>query len=132
MKKHLIILLCGLAVGVLLLGIVCVATGGMVATAGSWFDHMAAGDYASAYALFDEKIQSKVTERDFIEVMSGPEYHWENYDHLSWSSRSRTNNTGRLEGVVVSTDGSERPVTVELMKKDGTWQITGLDMPPVE
>jgi len=47
----------------------------------------------------------------------------------SWSSRSLENNLGELKGEIVTKQRGVIPLTVKLIKEDGSWRVLGLSGP---
>ncbi len=49
------------------------------------------------------------------------------YASASYNSRSFENDQGRLEGTVTLSDGTSKPIQVDLTKENGTWKVLGVN-----
>ncbi|MBV9509350.1 MAG: hypothetical protein JO303_03600 [Caulobacteraceae bacterium] len=120
----------GLAVGAfVLLGLIggtiaFMATGGAVKVADDFFATDAAQGPAAAWAKASPSFQA-----------ASPEPMWEAVSHgnglgafksTSWSDRSVSGATAELKGVLNLSGGSALPVTVDLVKGAGGWQVQSL------
>jgi hypothetical protein len=49
---------------------------------------------------------------------------------VSWTSRTRENDSATIEGTIRTRDGRTIAVTIRLVKIEGTWRVMGLDAQP--
>lgn len=49
------------------------------------------------------------------------------YKSASYNSRAFENDQGRIEGTVTLSDGTSKPIQVDLMKENGTWKVQGIN-----
>ena len=82
-------------------------------------------DQAYSYVSdgFKEKISQQVMQ-DFLQNNG-----FDDYQEASWNSRNVSNNTGKLVGVIRTTDGKELPLAVDFIKSQSEWKIQAINKP---
>lgn len=84
------------------------------------------GDVGDVYGQLGESYRAQVSAEEFQAMVQAHPGLSEFKDATFWS-RSVTNNTARLSGVLTSQSGKKEPITIELTQEGSTWKITGID-----
>jgi len=124
MKKFLIGISVAVVVILLLILLIFGLTKGIVKSADQFFSLVKEGSIEEAYLSTAKEFQAATSEdelRDFLENSTLDEF-----ESASWSSRSISGNTGKLEGSINTEAGGIIPVEIELVKEGGSWKILAL------
>jgi hypothetical protein len=124
MKKFLIGI--GVAVVVILLIILLVfgLTKGIAESGNRFFSLVKEGRIEEAYSSTAKEFRAATSEkelRDFLAKSSLDEF-----ESASWSSRSISGKTGKLEGSINTQGGGVVPIEIEFVKEGGSWKILAL------
>ncbi len=122
-----------LGIGVLvLLGVVALAltvalqaTRVLPVTAEQFFELIAAGETADAYATTAQEFRYHTDESAFAQFVTATGL--ARYKGVSWHYRAIERDRGSLEGTLRIGDGS-RPVTVDLVRENSEWRILALEL----
>lgn len=104
--------------------VVMQATKGISRAADQFFALLKDGQVEEAYASTAKEFQAATSLDEFQAFLKSTAIG--NFDRASWSSRSISNNTGKLEGSIHTKDGGVVPVELALVKEGGTWKILSL------
>ena len=128
---------CGIAVAVVLACVAFVAvvfgtamffTKPVADAGGVFMEALKAEDYAGAYAMATTELDKNVGGLENFQAMfDSKDIHPESW---SFSSRNIENNIGTLGGTVTLKNGEEMDLKLNLIKRDGQWQIDGFHFDP--
>ena len=126
-RKTVFKILGGVAIaGAAIVGLVFYLTSGMTGAADKFFETARSGDAESVYALTSAELRNTTSAEQlaaFIEL--------NRFDHVaqtSWSARSIDGGVGRVEGSVTLDDGGVVPLTMQLVKENGRWKISFIEL----
>ena len=98
------------------------ATAGPEETIQGFLGAAAAGDFASAHGYFSAALQAKQPYDQFAAV-AGQNQHLFAATDTSFNSRSIDLSGAKLAGSITLQDGSELPVSFELVQEGGQWRL---------
>ena len=88
---------------------------------------LGSGSTEAAYGMASATLRSSQTEDDFARTVKA--YGLDGFESASWSSRNITNDRGTLEGTARTKSGGSVPLTIEMIKEDGTWKVLSIKGP---
>lgn len=103
------------------------ATKGAVSDTERFLALLAQGDVHQAYLSTSSAFRREVTESVFSQYVNRTGL--VDNASTSWSSRSFENNLGELKGEIVTKQRGRIPLTIKLIKEDGSWRVLGLSSP---
>jgi hypothetical protein len=110
-------------------GAVFYFTRGAVDAADTFFTTIAESGPAAAYAQTAPAFRAATGPDDFANVAQRLQL--TSFRSASWSSRSRNNDTAKLDGTLTLGVGGPLPITVDLVEDDsGTWRVLAFKIPP--
>jgi hypothetical protein len=126
MKKTLIIILVVFVVfvgSIILLALFL--TSDIANSADEFFSTINNGNIEEAYQSTSKEFQAATSLEAFKSFLNSTAI--ASYESASWSSRSKENNIGKLEGSIKTKDGGVIPVKVQLVKEDNKWKILNIN-----
>jgi hypothetical protein len=118
-------LLAVILIGGLLGGSVFVMTKGASDAVQAHLELVREGEIEAAYAGLSDELRAQLSLQDYERLIAGHDALRENAD-ATFFSRSVENDEAVLRGVLTTAAGQPEPVTIELVKRDGAWQITAI------
>ncbi len=126
MKK--IIITIFVALIVIIGGIVLLAlfmTSDIANSADEFFSLINSENIEGAYQSTSKEFQATTSLENFKSFLNSSAI--AKYESASWSTRSKQNNIGKLEGSIQTKDGGIIPVKVQLVKEDNSWKILNIN-----
>ena len=124
MKKFLIVIAVLIAVVCVIVAGVFYLTSGITKTADQFFNSVKKNDIQAAYTYLSEGFRAS-TPQDKLEAFLRSNA-LTNYKSASWSNRSITWKTGKVEGSIETADGGTIPIKIEFVKEKGGWKILSI------
>ncbi|WP_193165574.1 hypothetical protein [Microbulbifer hainanensis] len=114
--------------GVIVLAIAAVFffTSDMTKTADE-FLALARNDSKAAYAYLSEDFRAGTSFEEFSSFIKTSAL--DKYESSSWESRSRNGNRGTLKGSITTVSGGVIPLTLNLVKGNGSWKVYSIQKP---
>jgi hypothetical protein len=126
MKKTIIVIL---VVFVAVIGSVILLalflTSDIANSADEFFSAINNGSIEEAYQSTSREFQAATSLEAFKSFLNSTAI--ASYESASWSSRSKENNIGKLEGSIKTKDGGIIPVKIQLVKEDNKWKILNIN-----
>jgi len=124
MKKFLIVLSVIIVfVGVIVAGVFYL-TSGITRTADEFFNSVKKNDMQAAYTYLSEGFRASTPQERLETFLRSNALN--NYKSASWSNRSITWKTGKVEGTIETADGGTIPIKIEFVKETGGWKILSI------
>ncbi len=101
-------------------------TGKVTKAADAFFGEVAAGNTKAAYDSAGEVYKSATSLEDFQSYAQS--LNLKEYETSKWPNRNVTNGVAYLTGSLVLKNGGVVPMTVHLVKENGAWKVSDLDM----
>jgi hypothetical protein len=124
MKKVLIVLSVLAAVAVVIVAGVFYLTSGITRTADQFFNSVKKNDMQAAYTYLSEGFRASTSQEKLETFLRRNALN--NYKSASWSNRSITWKTGKVEGTIETADGGTIPIKIEFVKEKGGWKILSM------
>lgn len=102
-------------------------TSGIVDTADEFFNAVKDNNMDKAYSLVSEDFKSNTSKEQLEAFLNSSSF--SKFKEASWSSRSVTNNKGKLVGTITTTDNNALPISVDLIKTGDGWKILYIQKP---
>lgn len=124
---------CALAGAVIVLGLAGVIylvlrlTAPMVEEGEKFLGTLGSGSTEVAYGMASPTLRNSQTLDEFTRTVKA--YGLDDFESASWSNRSITNDRGTMEGTAVTKSGGSVPLTMEMIKEDGTWRVLSIKGP---
>ncbi|MEB3828557.1 DUF4864 domain-containing protein [Phormidium sp. CCY1219] len=125
----------GIGLGALLGGLVLVwiivsvaiflRTKGLPQAIAAFFTRIADGDITGAYQSTTERLQSRTSKKEFAKFVKTNKLH--QYQRTTLSIPTVEGKTHRLEVTVITKNGREIPLLMELVKSDDGWLVDALN-----
>jgi TM2 domain-containing membrane protein YozV len=107
--------------------IVCIFVSGLAGVAQNQLSAMRAGDYEKAYSYTSSDFKKEISIDDFKEfIIENPSLI--NNTSASFPEREVNNNFGTIKGTLQFNDGKTLPIEIQLIKEEGNWKITYIDL----
>lgn len=128
MKKGCLIAIgCLAALGVSVVVLVFLLTGGAVDAGGKFLALIGDGKIAEAYQSTAAPFQAQQSLAQFTSVAQ--KLGLNHFKSASWSSRSMDGNQASLEGMAKTAEGGAVPLAIKLLKENGTWKVLSISTP---
>ncbi len=128
MKKFLKIILGIVLVIGTIIGVVFYFTSGMVDKADQFFVAASEGRMDEAETFLSDGFKLATPRDRLVDFLTNSTLR--EYQSGSWSSRSISGSTARLEGTVTTRSGGAVPITIEFVKELGEWKILSIKRKP--
>jgi len=130
MERKRIYLLAGMAAALLavVLVVVLASGGGPARAAEKFLALVGQGKNVEAYNSADLALQAKMDKDKFGRVVTAMKLI--NFAAVEWNRKEEHGDEARLEGVLTLKDGKTAPVTLSLIRSEGTWRVSSLHNPP--
>ncbi|MEX0955730.1 MAG: hypothetical protein WDZ83_11020 [Rhizobiaceae bacterium] len=102
-------------------------TSGVTKTGDEFFAAIGSGEKEKAYATLSSAFRANTSEEELAAFLSANGI--DKVSDASWNSRSVSGGRGSLAGTLVTMEGDEIPIEVELIKEDGLWKIYAIRNP---
>ena len=102
-------------------------TADMVTSAESFFAAVQQGEIDEAYDDLSEDFKSSTSKADLQQFLDG--HGLNRFKEASWGSRSVKSGRGTLVGSITTDSGGVVPITVSLVKEQGSWKIYSIHKP---
>ena len=102
-------------------------TAPMVEEGEKFLAKLGSGSTGGAYEMASTTLRSSQSKDDFALAVGA--YGLDGFDSATWSSRSIVNDRGKLEGTARTKSGGSVPLTLEMIKEDGTWKVLSIKGP---
>ena len=119
-----LVLLLGL--GAVIFGVMRL-TAPMVAEGDKFLNTLGSGSTGAAYAMASATLRAGQTQEDFARAVQA--YGLDSFQSASWSNRKVTNDRGLLEGTASTKTGGSVPLTIEMIREEGTWKVLSIKGP---
>lgn len=124
MKKILIGVVVAVAVVMLIILLVFGLTKGITESADQFFSLVKGDRIEEAYLSTSKEFKAATSENELRDFLANTNL--DEFESASWSSRSISNNVGKLEGSIDTKGGGVVPLEIELVKEGGSWKILAL------
>lgn len=108
-----------------IIGMAFYMTSGIVDTADSFFQQVAAGNIDEAWTHVSKEFKESTSREEFEAFLEQSSL--DEYQSATWNNRQVTNDEGTLEGTIKTPDGSI-PLTLTLVKGDDGWKIQAIEL----
>ena len=110
-------------VAIVVIGITAVfyLTSGAVDTADAFFTEVAAGNFSAARNFLSEEFKATTSAAELEAFLSKSSLL--DYNEANWHNRSIENNTGSLEGEIITQSGGSIPLKMDFVKESDAWKI---------
>jgi hypothetical protein len=102
-------------------------TAPMVTAGEKFLASLGSGTTESAYAMTSATLRAAQTQQDFARTVKS--YGLDSFQSASWSNRNVSNDRGTLEGTATTKSGGAVPLTIEMIKENGTWKVLSIKGP---
>lgn len=124
-----VVLVCGGIIGavVWLVWLIFALTGPAVEAGDQFLTLLGEGRTTVAYNAAASGLRAKQTEEEFTTEMK--KLQLTEYASSSWNNREIVNDQATLKGTVTTKTGGTVPLTIKLVKEDGTWKVHSINDP---
>jgi len=102
-------------------------TGGAVDAAGKFLAQIGDGKIAEAYQSTSAPFRDQQSLAQFTSVAQ--KLGLSHFKSASWSNRSIEGSQASLEGTAKTAEGGSVPLTIKLLKENGTWRVLSISTP---
>lgn len=96
-------------------------------TADKFFTAVKEKNMDQAYSLVSDAFKEETSQQELHDFLQDNGF--DAYQVASWNSRNVSNNTGKLVGLIKTTDGKELPLSMDFIKSQGEWKIHAIEKP---
>jgi hypothetical protein len=102
-------------------------TAPMVTAGEKFLNTLGSGTTEAAYGMTSTTMRAGQTQEDFTRAVKA--YGLDGFQSASWSNRKISNDRGFLEGTATTKSGGSVPLTIEMIKENGTWKVLSIKGP---